>query len=256
MARYNLPDHAVYAPISSSNYSSEIQTLNPMIPLDGAWLDSLVGPFAAMFDYAARPSGNTVALIEGLLRIEACSAALETWIAPLWRELEASSLTVAEDVNKQRVDRLFGLNGYAGLLGTLKRYRRLAAEAMPAMAGAAQAEFLAEFVTFSETLLPVAAEEGDGAAANLWAWNAPDGTAEPSAAPALPVYLQTLSLLVLLQGWIGGVPGTAEQAVLARHRAFLTGGDDAAFSIAGSLLAGRDGPAAAAVRAAARALTA
>jgi hypothetical protein len=208
-----------------------------------------------MFDYGVGPSGNAVALIEGLLRIEACSVALEARIAQLWREFGASALTVAEDVNKLRVDRLFGLDGDAGLFGALKRYRRRTAEAMPVMSGALQAEFLAEFVTFSVSLLPVAAEEAGGAGANLWAWNGPDGAEEPSAALALPVYLQALSLLVLLQGWIGGVPGTAEQAALARHRAFLTGGENAADSITGNLLAGRDGPAAAAVRAAARALT-
>ncbi len=254
MARCSLPDQAMYASFSSSNYSLEISPQLPMSPLDGAWLDSLVGPYAAMFDYGAGPSGNAVALIEGLLRIEACSAALEARIAQLWREFGASALTVAEDVNKLRVDRLFGLDGDAGLLGALKRYRRQTADAMPMMSGASQAEFLAEFLTFSESLLPVAAEEAHGAGVNLWAWNGPDGTEEPFPALALPVYLQALSLLVLLQGWIGGLPGTAEQAALARHRAFLTGRENAAYSIAGSLLAGQDGPPAAAVRAAARAL--
>lgn len=202
------------------------QALDPI----AARLDSLVGPYLDVFAYGASPSRNDAALIEGLLRIAACNARLEAQIIPLWQRLAAVPLSVAEDENKQRVDRLFGLDGEAGLLGALKRQRRVAAESLPAMSAAEQGEFRTTLIALAGQFLP----GGDGV--DLWAWRgvrkAREGAlpvlraAEPEVVLALPVYLQALALVVLVQRWIGGTPGAAQQAAMRRHHAFLTSGAD------------------------------
>lgn len=169
---------------------------------------TLVEPYAAFFAYRAGVGGNVAALIEGLLRLATCSAPLDAAIPVAWQDLARTGLTVAEDEDKQRMDCLFGLDGKAGLLGRLKRYRRIAADELPSMSSVQQAEFLDGLFALADGLLP-----GGG---DVHVWSA------RSAALALPLYLQALGLIVLVQGWIGGLPGATEQAAMARHRAFIT----------------------------------
>ncbi|GEO01221.1 hypothetical protein NSE01_30530 [Novosphingobium sediminis] len=176
-------------------------------------LVALIEPYSAFFAYGIGAGGNAAMLIEGLLRLETCCAALDAAVAPLWQDLARKPLTVAEDADKQRMDRLFGLDGKAGLLGVLRRNRQTAARDLPAMSSVQQAEFLAALLSFADSLLP------DGGGEGLWPTR---GTPL-----ALPLYLQALALIVLVQGWIGGQPGAAEQAAVARHRAFLLGGAQA-----------------------------
>lgn len=270
MAWLTLPLWVSDSPLRGANYRLST-TPNPpqsgfaLAELAGgafspAGLAELIGPYAGLFAYGPGSAGHDAALLEGLTRIESCSAALEAKIAPLWQDLARVPLTVAEDENKQRVDRLFGLDGEAGLLGALKRHRHAAATDLPAMSGAAQADFLAALTAFSVRLLP------GSAGVDLWAWRSMRTVlggarpvlraAQPAAALALPVYLQTLALIVLLRGWIGGLPGHAEKAAIMRHRAFLTGAAvDAEWPLAACYLDGENGAATAAVSAAAAALT-
>ncbi len=95
---------------------------------------------------------------------------------------------------------------------------------MLVVAGAEQREFLQLLVAFAGRLLP----GSDGV--DLWSWRKPHGEVERSAALALPLYLQALGLIVLVQGWIGGQPSLAGQAAIGRHRAFLLGTGSAAGS--------------------------
>ncbi|WP_421839528.1 hypothetical protein [Novosphingobium sp.] len=167
---------------------------------------ALVEPYADFFAYSTGAGGNAAALIEGLLRLETMAAAIEARIAPLWHDLARSALTVAEDENKQRADRLFGLDGRAGLLGEVRRLQRLAAQELPHMSEADKAAFLGALIAFVGAFLP-----GDS------------GAVEHSGVLALPVYLQALALVVLVRDWIAAPPGLAEQAAISRHRAFLLG---------------------------------
>lgn len=89
-------------------------------------LVALIEPYSAFFAYGIGAGGNAAMLIEGLLRLETCCAALDAAVAPLWQDLARKPLTVAEDADKQRMDRLFGLDGKAGLLGVLRRNRQTA----------------------------------------------------------------------------------------------------------------------------------
>ncbi len=169
----------------------------------------LVGPYADLFAYHPAVAGDEHALIEGLLRLGACSARLDAVIPALWQNLAANGLTMAEDPYKQSLDRLFGLDGRAGLLGALKRYRRIAANDLPKMSPGQQAEFLGALLAFADGLHP------GNKGVDIWQSN--------SARYALPLYLQDLALIVLVQGWIGDIPGTAGQAAKVRQRAFLAG---------------------------------
>lgn len=216
MVWHILPDRALHAPEWDVNYRLPEASSAPRAGLPDE-LGALVEPYADLFAYALNTGGDKAALIEGLLRLETAGAAFEARIAPLWRDLAQNGLTVAEDENKQRADRLFGLDGKAGLLGELKRNRQIAAQELPAVSSAEQREFLHLLVAFAGRLLP------GHAGVDLWSWRKARGEVERSAALALPLYLQALGLIVLVQGWIGGHPGLAVQAAICRHRAFLLG---------------------------------
>lgn len=249
MTWHSLPVRTPVLPERDANYRLDDDRGLPHPQSEVATLDRLVGPYADVFAYSGGRAGDAAVLIEGMLRIECCSALIEKRIPAIWALLGSNSAMVAEDANKQRVDRLFGLDGEAGLLGALKQHRRVAANALPTMSGAARAEFLADLIAFADALLP--SQEG----LDLWAWRPALQSVQPSATLALPVYLQALALVVLVREWIGGLPGSKERAALARQRGFLTGdGVPTGWSIAARFLGGETGPAACAVAAAARAL--
>lgn len=209
MVWHTLPRRDFDVPVWDANY--RLANVGDPSGKEGKAVDlvALIEPYSAFFAYGIGAGGNAAMLIERLLRLETCCAALDAVVAPLWQDLARRPLTVAEDADKQRMDRLFGLDGKAGLLGALKRFRRIAANELPALPSVQQAEFLAALLAFADGLLPARGGEG------LW----------PSRGTplVLPLYLQALALIVLVQGWIGGLPGAAEQAILARHRAFLLG---------------------------------
>lgn len=194
MEWYTPPDSALVARRQAVNY----RLLE--VP-DSTGETALVAPYADHFAYNSGMGGNCAALIEGLLRLETCAAALDAAIPALWQRLGQTALTVAEDRGMQRVDRLFGLDGHAGMLGALKTHRRAAASDLPTMTGVQQVAFLAALLGLADDLLD----------ADLWS---PRGE-------ALPLYLQALGLVILVQGWLGGPPDAREQAAIARHRAFL-----------------------------------
>lgn len=223
MVWHILPGRAHHAPEWDANYRLQEISHAPQAGLPDN-LGALVEPYADFFAYAVPAGGNKAALIEGLLRLETIGAPLDASIAPLWQNLAQNGLTVAEDENKQRADRLFGLDGNAGLLGELKRNRQIAAQELLIVSGAERREFLHLLVAFAGRLLP------GSTGVDLWSWQKASGEVERSATPALPLYLQALGLIVLVQGWIGGHPGLAVQAAICRHRAFLLGTGSAAGS--------------------------
>lgn len=188
------PGRALEARRQAANYSF-------LESFDSAGEAALVEPFAVLFAYASGAGGNHLALMEGLLRLETCAATLDAAIPMLWQRSASTALTVAVDTDKQRLDRLFGLDGRAGLLGLLKTYRKTAASELPAMSSVEQAAFLETLLAFADGLLD----------AGWWS----------SRMAVLPLYLQALGLVVLVQGWIGGLPGPREEAAIARHQTFL-----------------------------------
>ncbi len=206
MVWHTLPIRAHSAPERDANYRL-VEACDSAGARPAQAFGALVEPYADFFAYGTGAGGNAAALIEGLLRLEAMAAAIEARIAPLWQDLARSALTVAEDKNKQRVDRLFGLDGRAGLLGEVRRLQRLAAQELPHMSAADKTAFLGALIDCAGAFLP-----GDS------------GAVEHSGVLALPVYLQALALVVLVRDWIAAPPGLAEQAAISRHRAFLLGG--------------------------------
>lgn len=121
----------------------------------------------------------------------------------------ATGLSLAEDADKQRLDRLYGLDSKTGLCGVLRRYRLIAANELPGMSGTEQGALLDRLFVLADALLPDGDDTGH--------WSA------CAAAYALPLYLQALALVVLVQGWVGGRRGASGQMASARHVAFLTG---------------------------------
>lgn len=169
----------------------------------------LVSPYAGIFAYNLASSGNQALLIEGLLRLETCNAGLYAAIPAWWQDMARNGLSFAEDADKQRLDRLYGLDGKTGLCGGLRRYRLIAADELPGMSATEQGALLDRLFVLADALLP------DGDDTGKWSACAPGY--------ALPLYLQTLALIVILQGWVGGRPVASSQTAGARHVAFLTG---------------------------------
>lgn len=169
----------------------------------------LVRPYAEIFAYNLVSSGNQAVLIEGLLRLETCNAGLDAAIPALWQDMARNGLSFAEDANKQRLDRLYGLDGETGLCGAIRRYRLIAANALPGMSATELDALLDRLFALADALLPDGDDTGQ--------WSA------CAAADALPLYLQALALIVLVQGWVGGRPVAGGQTASARHVAFLTG---------------------------------
>lgn len=169
----------------------------------------LVRPYAGIFAYNLASSGSQAVLIERLLRLETCNAGLDAAILALWQDLARNGLSFAEDAEKQRLDRLYGLDGKTGLCGALRRYRLIAADELPGMSATEQGALLERLFALADALLPDGDDTGQ--------WSA------CAAAYALPLYLQALALIVLVQGWSGGRPAAGGGTASARHVAFLTG---------------------------------
>jgi hypothetical protein len=169
----------------------------------------LVRPYAGIFAYNLVASGNQAVLIEGLLRLETCNAGLYAAIPALWLDMTRNGLSFAEDADKQRLDRLYGLDGKTGLCGALRRYRLTTANELPGMSDREQGALLDRLFALADALLPDGDDTGQ--------WSA------CAATYALPLYLQALALIVLVQGWSGGRPAAGGGTASARHVAFLTG---------------------------------
>lgn len=213
MVWHNLPRRGFVAPVREANYRSTDAATAPGAADKAVEFPALIGPYVDFFAYGGAAGGNETLLIERLLRLETCAAPLDAAIAPMWQDLARVPLTVAEDEHKQRIDRLFGIDGKAGLLGALRRHRHVASNDLPAMSGTAASGFLDGLLEFAGDLLP------DGAGADLW----PDAQGGAATWMALPLYLQTLALITVVRGWIGRVPYAAELAAIRRHAAFLAG---------------------------------
>lgn len=209
MVWYNLPDRAATASGWALNYSFPAEPDSPSKADPALGAAALVRPLAEFFAYCPAISGNEAALIEGLLRLHICSARLDAAIPAFWQDIARNGLTVAGDAEKQRLDHLFGLDGQGGLLGLLKRYRRMAERDLPAMPPAEQALFLRALLGLADALLP------DAAGTDLWPLR--------GVPHALPLYLQALALIVLVRGCMASHPGRDLQAAIARHHAFLVG---------------------------------
>lgn len=204
---------SVIAPMQGGNYSLinvEDGAGERCWPID---ISVLTRPYAEFFAYGGEVAAHPALLMEQLLRLETCSAALDRAIAPLWRDLVRVPLTMAEDGRKQRIDRLFGLDGEAGLLGALKRYRLTAANHLARMPCEERDRLLDTLFMLAGRLLP------DRAGPHLW----PAGEVEPAAWLALPLYLQALALITLVRGWADRAPSATEAAEIRRHVVFLTG---------------------------------